>query len=144
MGLAAIAASGPFAVVVSDMRMPQMDGARFLAQVREIAPDTVRMALTGQTDIDTAMAAVNEGRIFRFMTKPCSRENLQKAVESGLAQHRLISCSGWRDVPRSCRRGPDPWRTKCLRGPELCATKTLLRDTSTLVREEFLGRVTLI
>lgn len=91
LGLAAIAESGPFAVVVSDMRMPQMDGAQFLTKVREVAPDTVRMALTGQTDIDTAMVAVNEGRIFRFMTKPISKENLLKAVESGLGQHRLIT-----------------------------------------------------
>ncbi|MFZ1013584.1 MAG: response regulator [Terracidiphilus sp.] len=91
LGLTAIAESGPFAVVVSDMRMPQMDGAQFLARVRDIAPDTVRMALTGQTDIDTAMAAVNEGRIFRFMTKPVSKENLLKAVESGRAQHHLIT-----------------------------------------------------
>jgi len=91
LGLTAITESGPFAVVVSDMRMPQMDGAQFLTRVRDIAPDTVRMALTGQTDIDTAMAAVNEGRIFRFMTKPISKENLLKAVESGLAQHHLIT-----------------------------------------------------
>src|ERR1035438_1861758 len=91
LGLTAIAESGPFAVVVSDMRMPQMDGAQFLTRVRDVAPDTVRMALTGQTDIDTAMAAVNEGRIFRFMTKPVSKENLLKAVESGLAQHHLIT-----------------------------------------------------
>lgn len=91
LGLTAIADSGPFAVVVSDMRMPQMDGAQFLTRVRDVAPDTVRMSLTGQTDIDTAMAAVNEGRIFRFMTKPVSKENLLKALESGLAQHHLIA-----------------------------------------------------
>ena len=91
MGLAAIAESGPYAVVISDMRMPQMDGAQFLARVCKVAPDAVRMALTGYTDIDTAMAAVNEGRIFRFMTKPVSKENLLKAVETGLAQHRLIA-----------------------------------------------------
>lgn len=91
LGLTAIAESGPFAVVISDMRMPQMDGAQFLTRVRDVAPDTVRMALTGQTDVDTAMAAVNEGRIFRFMTKPISKDNLLKAVESGLAQHHLIT-----------------------------------------------------
>lgn len=89
-GLAAITESGPYGVVVSDMRMPRMDGASFLAAVHDVAPDTVRMALTGYTDIDTAMQAVNEGHIFRFMTKPCTREKLLSAVESGLAQHRLI------------------------------------------------------
>lgn len=90
LGLAAIAELGPYGVVVSDMRMPQMDGAQFLAEVRRLAPSTVRMALTGYADIDTAMAAVNDGQIFRFLTKPCSRENLLKSVDSAFAQHRLI------------------------------------------------------
>jgi CheY-like chemotaxis protein len=81
---------GPYGVVVSDMRMPEMDGAHFLAEVRSIAPTTVRMALTGYTDIDAAIHAVNEGQIFRFMTKPCSREDLLKAVHSGLEQHHLF------------------------------------------------------
>src|ERR1039457_5564091 len=65
LGLAAIAESGPYAAVISDMRMPLMDGAQFLAQVRDLAPTTVRMALTGYVDIETAMSAVNEGNIFR-------------------------------------------------------------------------------
>lgn len=91
LGLAAIAERGPFAVVISDMRMPQMDGAQFLAKVQDCAPATVRMALTGQVDVDTAMHAVNEGNIFRFLTKPCSKENLLKAAEAAFAQYRLIN-----------------------------------------------------
>ena len=91
LGLKTIAESGPYAVVVSDMRMPQMDGAQFLAKVREASPATVRLALTGYVDIDTAMAAVNEGNIFRFLTKPCSKENLSKAIEAALEQYRLIN-----------------------------------------------------
>lgn len=90
-GLEAIAKSGPYAVVISDMRMPQMDGAQFLAKVRESAPSTVRMALTGQVDIETAMHAVNLGNIFRFLTKPCSKEDLQGAIAAGLEQYRLIN-----------------------------------------------------
>ena len=66
-GLALIESKGPFAVVVSDMRMPEMNGARFLAKVNEIAPDTVRMVLSGQADLDSTVAAVNEGHIFRFL-----------------------------------------------------------------------------
>jgi DNA-binding NarL/FixJ family response regulator len=91
LGLVAIAETGPYAVVISDMRMPQMDGAQFLAKVRDISPTTVRLALTGYVDIDTAMAAVNEGHIFRFLTKPCSKENLLKAIDAALAQYRLIN-----------------------------------------------------
>lgn len=90
-GLASIVESGPYAVVISDMRMPQMDGAQFLARVREIAPETVRLALTGYVDVDTAMHAVNEGNIFRFLTKPCSKEDLLKAIEAAMEQHRLIN-----------------------------------------------------
>jgi FixJ family two-component response regulator len=89
-GLAAIAESGPYAVVISDMRMPEMDGAQFLAKVREIAPSTTRIALTGFVNIDTAMCAVNEGNIFRFLTKPCSKESLRSAIEAGLEQNRLM------------------------------------------------------
>jgi DNA-binding NarL/FixJ family response regulator len=91
LGLEAIAERGPYAVVISDMRMPQMDGARFLAKVRDVAPVTVRMALTGHVDIETAMHAVNEGNIFRFLTKPCSKDNLLKAIDAALAQYRLIN-----------------------------------------------------
>jgi CheY-like chemotaxis protein len=89
-GLAAVAESGPYGLVISDMRMPEMDGAHFLAKVAEIAPVTVRMALTGYADFETAMYAVNEGRIFRFMTKPASKENLLKAIEAGLKQYHLV------------------------------------------------------
>jgi DNA-binding NtrC family response regulator len=59
-----------------------MDGAQFLAKVRDLSPTIVRLALTGYADIDTAMAAVNENNIFRFLTKPCSKENLLRAVSS--------------------------------------------------------------
>ncbi len=67
----ALMAKQPIAVVISDMRMPGMDGASFLAQVQARFPDTVRMLLTGYADLDTAVAAVNEGAIFRFLHKPC-------------------------------------------------------------------------
>jgi response regulator RpfG family c-di-GMP phosphodiesterase len=80
----------PFAVVVSDMRMPGMDGVQFLSRVRLVSPDTVRIALTGQADMQTAADCVNEGSIFRFLTKPCQKEVLAKALTSGLVQYRLV------------------------------------------------------
>jgi response regulator RpfG family c-di-GMP phosphodiesterase len=89
-GLEVLASAGPFAVVVSDMRMPGMNGAEFLAGARRIAPDTVRMILSGQSDLDAAIAAVNDGRIFRFLTKPCTSDVLRTAVEAGVAQYRLV------------------------------------------------------
>ncbi|HTC34615.1 MAG TPA: HD domain-containing phosphohydrolase [Bryobacteraceae bacterium] len=88
-GLAAIARK-TFAVVVSDLRMPGMNGIQFLAAVRARAPDTVRVMLTGQADMSDAIAAVNQGAIFRFLLKPSSAVILGKVIESALEQHRLI------------------------------------------------------
>jgi response regulator RpfG family c-di-GMP phosphodiesterase len=88
-GLAAIEYEGPFAVVVSDMQMPYMDGVEFLAKVRELSPDSIRMMLTGNANLQVAMDSVNEGNIFRFLTKPCSQEVLYDAVLAGLKQYRL-------------------------------------------------------
>jgi FixJ family two-component response regulator len=89
-GLDIISRQGPFAVVVSDMRMPEMDGARFLAKVNEIAPQTVRMVLSGQADLESTIAAVNEGRVFRFLLKPCNSETLFGVIKNGIEQYRLI------------------------------------------------------
>jgi len=79
------------AVVISDLRMPAMDGKMFLNQARKVSPDTVRLVLTGQTDLATAMAAVNEGQIFRFMTKPCPPAVLLPVIEAAVEQHRLLT-----------------------------------------------------
>ena len=81
---------GPFAVVLSDMRMPEMNGVELLSRVRAISPDSVRMILTGFADLDSTIAAVNEGHIFRFLSKPCSEEHLSAAFDAGLRQHALV------------------------------------------------------
>lgn len=88
-GLVALARE-PFAVVVSDMRMPGMDGAQFLARARERHPDTVRLLLTGYADLRSAIEAVNQGHIFRFLTKPCPSEALTAALDAALEQRRLV------------------------------------------------------
>ncbi len=90
-GLRMVVEQGPFAVVVSDLQMPGMNGVEFLAQVRVHEPDTVRMLLTGNADLQAAIDAINQGQIFRFLTKPCTPEALANALEAGLAQHRLIT-----------------------------------------------------
>ncbi|MBI2480658.1 MAG: response regulator [Planctomycetia bacterium] len=89
-GLDAIATDGPFAVVVSDMRMPHMNGIQFLAHVSEQSPDTVRVMLTGQADFNTAVEAINHGRIYRFLNKPCSSELLASTLKQALEQFRLV------------------------------------------------------
>lgn len=90
-GLEALAQQGPFAVVVSDLRMPGMSGVEFLTRVRAASPDTVRVMLTGQADLEAAVAAVNQGNIFRFLTKPCPVETLAQVLTAALEQHRLIT-----------------------------------------------------
>ncbi len=82
--------SEPFAVIVSDMRMPGMSGAELLAQVRQRSPDTVRILLTGHSDMDDAVAAVNRGGIFRFLCKPCPTDELIGAIEAGVQQSQLM------------------------------------------------------
>ena len=79
---------GPFAVVVSDLRMAGMDGMTFLRQVRKLSPDTVCVMLTGFADLDVAVEAVNEGRIFRFLNKPCPYEVLLETLNEGLDHYK--------------------------------------------------------
>jgi response regulator RpfG family c-di-GMP phosphodiesterase len=83
-------AGTPYAVVVSDQQMPGMNGIEFLGRVKEVSPETVRILLTGQADLGTAIAAVNEGSVFRFLTKPCPDELLTRTLDAALGQHSLI------------------------------------------------------
>jgi response regulator RpfG family c-di-GMP phosphodiesterase len=90
-GLNVLKWKGPFAVVISDLRMADMDGIKFLSRVRDINPDTVRILLTGFADIESAISAVNRSNIYRLLTKPCSVPDLVKTLEDAIAQYRLIT-----------------------------------------------------
>jgi CheY-like chemotaxis protein len=89
-GLSAIAQRGPYAVVISDLRMPEMNGIQFLSAVRKQSPDTVRLILSGNADLQAAIASVNEGSIFQFLTKPCPVDTLRTAIDGALKQFQLI------------------------------------------------------
>src|SRR5689334_15278671 len=78
-------------VIVSDMMMPGMNGAEFLGRARKVAPDTVQMILSGQADLASTVAAVNNGNLFRFLTKPCQPDELCRALDDALRQHELIT-----------------------------------------------------
>jgi len=92
-----------FAVIVSDMRMPGMNGVELLSQVKQLWPDTVRMMLTGNADQETAVDAVNHGDIFRFLNKPCENVALGEAVKDAIRQHTLITAE--RDLLENTLRG---------------------------------------
>lgn len=80
-------------VLISDMRMPRMDGATFLARARSIAPNAGRILLTGQTDLQSAIAAVNEAQVLKFLSKPCPPPELHAAVETAIEHYRQASTS---------------------------------------------------
>lgn len=86
----ALMATEKFAVIISDMRMPEMDGAEFLARARAIDPDAVRLMLTGEGDLGSAASAVNHGEVFRFLRKPCSLDILEAEISAAVERHRSI------------------------------------------------------
>ena len=102
-GLQAISKAGPYAVVVSDMRMPGMDGIAFLKRVRSQSPCSVRVMLTGHADLATAVEAVNEGNIFRFLSKPCRPDVMSSVLDSAIEQYRLQTLE--RDLLEKTLRG---------------------------------------
>jgi response regulator RpfG family c-di-GMP phosphodiesterase len=90
-GLRKLKELGGVDVVISDMRMPGMDGATFLKQVMRQYPETSRILLTGDPGRDAVVLAVNEGQIFRFLTKPCPPDKLKTAVDAAFLHHRLMT-----------------------------------------------------
>lgn len=80
----------PFSVIITDMRMPEINGLEFIKRARRIHPKTVYMMLTGNADQDTAISAINEGQIFRFLNKPCESETIVAAIRAAKAQYDLI------------------------------------------------------
>ena len=89
-GLRTLRDQGPFAVVVSDMQMPRMNGAWFLSRVKENWPRTTRVLLTGHADLPSAMEAVNRGKIYEFLTKPCKDDRLREVLAAAVDQHRVL------------------------------------------------------
>lgn len=82
---------GPVAVIVSDMRMPIMDGIQLLEIIKKKYPNTIRIMLTGNADLKAAIGAVNSGQIFRFLTKPCSIKSLTATLTLAVKQYQLLT-----------------------------------------------------
>jgi two-component system, probable response regulator PhcQ len=88
-----ILAGNEIDVVVSDERMPGMTGSQFLSEVRKKWPNTIRMILSGQADLEAAVRAINEGEVYRFLLKPCHPKELQMTILQGLQQKKLVAQS---------------------------------------------------
>jgi DNA-binding NtrC family response regulator len=88
-----ILAGNDIDVIVSDERMPGMTGSQFLTEVRKQWPNTIRMILSGQADLEAAVRAINEGEVYRFLLKPCHPKELQMTILQGLQQKKLVTQS---------------------------------------------------
>lgn len=97
--------NGPFAVIVSDIKMPSMTGVELLSIVREKYPETIRIVLTGYADLELAINAVNRGDIFRFMTKPCAKEDLIAAITEGIKQYHMAKTTQEYAVVKRLQKG---------------------------------------
>jgi response regulator RpfG family c-di-GMP phosphodiesterase len=82
-------------VVVSDQRMPEMNGTEFLKEVKTRYPDIIRIILTGYTDVDSISEAINEGHIYKFFLKPWNDQNLKLEIRQALEQHALMQDNRW-------------------------------------------------
>ena len=89
-GIDRLAQNKDLAIVISDMRMPEMDGAVFLRHVHSVRPNAVRILLTGHADIQAAIKAINQGQIFRFLTKPCPPDELLGVMSEAERQYELV------------------------------------------------------
>lgn len=78
-----------YSVIVSDMRMPGMNGIEFLQAAQKISPNSIRIMLTGNSDQNTASNAINESHVYKFLTKPCSTETIEKALTDAVFQFHI-------------------------------------------------------
>lgn len=90
-GLAQLEADRGFAVVMSDLRMPGIDGLAVLSAARRLVPDATRLLLTGHADVRSVIGAINQGQVFRFLIKPCPPEVLADALSQAVQQHHLVT-----------------------------------------------------
>jgi serine phosphatase RsbU (regulator of sigma subunit)/CheY-like chemotaxis protein len=85
-----LAEQGEMAIIISDQRMPQMNGTDFLSRTVERFPDTIRMVLTGYTDVEDLVSAINTGKVFKYITKPWNPKKLKEVIVQAAETYRVI------------------------------------------------------
>ena len=85
-----LAQEGEMAIIISDQRMPVMNGSEFLAKTVERFPDTIRILLTGYTDVEDLVEAINSGKVYKYITKPWSTEELKAVVKQATETYRVV------------------------------------------------------
>jgi len=88
-----VLAQQPVDVVISDEKMPGIQGVEFLSLVYQHFPDTIRIMLTGHANLDTAVRAINEGQIYRFLMKPCNEKEIRLSIRQAIQQKELAEKS---------------------------------------------------
>ncbi len=83
-------AEGEMAIIISDQRMPRMNGTEFLSRTVDRFPDTIRIVLTGYTDVEDLVQAINSGKVFKYITKPWNPENLKSVVLQAAETYRVV------------------------------------------------------
>jgi DNA-binding NtrC family response regulator len=119
-------------VVVSDEKMPGMSGSRFLSIVSQRYPDTVRIILTGNATLETAIRAINEGKIYRFLTKPCNELDLATTIRQALQLKDLVAKS--RRLLEKSRCQSELLKELEKQHPEITATKST--PTNAIIMDE--------
>lgn len=89
-GLEKLEEDGPFALLVADYKLPEMNGLELISKANQIAPDMAKILLTGHADLELAIKAINEGRVFRFLTKPCSNKTMAAAFIDAINFYRSL------------------------------------------------------
>lgn len=125
-GLAEVYENGPYAVVVADLDSDQNNSMQFLSRINRIFPDTACILLTGQNDLESAIQAVNDGNIFRFLTKPFKLHILIKTIHAGIAQ-----------FSKNCRE-PEHVQEKA---SVFSIKKVLIVDDDPVIRSLLLGKL---
>ena len=94
---------GEMAIIISDQRMPEMLGTEFLSKTVDRFPDTIRIVLTGYTDVEDLVDAINAGKVFKYITKPWKPQHLQVAIEQAAETYRVLK-QRTADLQRALRR----------------------------------------